>query len=100
MYAHDFGNDLEHVLVHEGMESAEESRTHPRCIAGARRCPPEDCGGIHGYAEFLRAIANRRHPEHRSMLEWAGGTYNPDAFDPQSVVFDNPRQRWKTAFER
>ena len=71
MYAYDFGDDWEHVLVHEGMESAEESLTYPRCVSGARRCPPEDCGGVHGYAEFLQAIANRRHPEHRSMLEWA-----------------------------
>ena len=100
MYAYDFGDDWEHVLVHEGMESGEESLTYPRCVSGARRCPPEDCGGVHGYAEFLRAIANRRHPEHRSMLEWAGGGYDPDAFDPKAVVFDNPRQRWKKAFER
>jgi hypothetical protein len=100
MYAYDFGDDWEHVLVHEGMESGEDSLTYPRCVSGARRCPPEDCGGVHGYAEFLRAIANRRHPEHRSMLEWAGGGYDPDAFDPKAVVFDNPRQRWKKAFER
>jgi hypothetical protein len=33
------------------------------------------------------------------MLEWAGA-YDPDAFDPKAVVFDNPRQRWKKAFER
>ena len=100
MYAYDFGDDWEHVLVHEGMESAEESLTYPRCVSGARRCPPEDCGGVHGYEEFLKAIANPRHPEHRSMLEWAGGTYDPDAFDPKAVVFDNPRKRWKKAWER
>jgi hypothetical protein len=82
------------------MESVEESLTYPRWVSGARRRPPEDCGGVHGYAEFLRAIANRRHPEDRSMLEWAGGTYDPDAFDPKAVVFDNPRKRWKKAFER
>jgi hypothetical protein len=32
------------------------------------------------------------------MFEWAGGVYDPDAFDPATVVFDNPRKRWKTAF--
>jgi hypothetical protein len=100
MYAYDFGDDWEHVLMHEGMESAEESLTYPRCISGGRRCPPEDCGGVHGYEEFLKVIANRRHPDHRSMLEWAGGAYDPDAFDPNAVVFDNPRKRWKKAFER
>jgi len=86
--------------VHEGMESAEESLTYPRCVAGDRRCPPEDCGGVHGYAEFLQTISDRSHPEHRSMLEWAGGAYDADAFDPSAVVFDDPRKRWKKAFER
>ena len=80
------------------MESAEESVTYPRRLAGARRCPPEDCGGVHGYEEFLRAIKSRRHPDHQSMLEWAGGACDPDAFEPATVVFDTRRKRWKTAF--
>ena len=29
----------------------------PVCVAGARNCPPEDCGGIYGYAELLESIA-------------------------------------------
>ena len=99
LYTYDFGDDWEHVVVHEGMESAEESLTYPRCVAGARRCPPEDCGGVHGYAEFLKAIAHPDHPEHESMLEWVGGTFDPDAFTPSAVVFEDPRQRWKQAFE-
>jgi hypothetical protein len=61
---------------------------------------PRDCGGVHGYAEFLQIISDRHHPEHRSMLEWAGGAYDPDAFDPKAVVFENPRKRWKKAFAR
>jgi Plasmid pRiA4b ORF-3-like protein len=98
LYAYDFGDDWEHVLVHEGIESAEPSLKYPRCVAGARRCPPEDCGGITGFAEFLQAISNADHPEHDSMLQWAGGTYHPDAFDPAAVVFDDPHERWRKAF--
>lgn len=99
-YAYDFGDDWQHIVVHEGMESAEGAVTYPRCVGGARRCPPEDCGGVHGYEDFLQAIADPRHPEHESTLEWVGGEYDPDAFDPNAIVFDNPRQRWKRAFER
>jgi hypothetical protein len=33
------------------------------------------------------------------MLQWAGGMFDPEAFSPQVVTFDNPRQRWKSAFE-
>ena len=99
-YAYDFGDDWAHVLVHEGMESADPSRAYPRCVSGARRCPPEDCGGVHGYAEFLQAVTDADHPEHASMVQWSGGAYDPGAFDPNAVVFDDPRKRWKTAFER
>ncbi|MDZ4874555.1 MAG: hypothetical protein CLLPBCKN_003951 [Chroococcidiopsis cubana SAG 39.79] len=34
-----------------------EPQTHyPLCLTGKRACPPEDCGGVWGYAEFLEAI--------------------------------------------
>ena len=87
-------------LVTAGFPCQDLSQAGRTAGIRVRRCPPEDCGGVHGYEEFLKAIANRRHPEHRSMLEWAGGTYDPDAFDPKAVVFDNSRKRWKKAFER
>lgn len=100
LYAYDFGDDWEHLLVHEGMESAEASLNYPRCLAGARRCPPEDCGGVRGYVELLEVIANPKHAEHASMMQWLGGNYEPDAFDPKRVAFDDPRKRWKIAFQQ
>ena len=100
LYAYDFGDDWEHVLVHEGMVSVEASVNYPRCLAGARKCPPEDCGGVRGYVEFLEVIANPKHAEHASMMQWAGGNYDPDAFDPKRVAFDDPRKRWKIAFQQ
>jgi Plasmid pRiA4b ORF-3-like protein len=100
LYAYDFGDDWEHILVYEGLETAEAPLKYPRCVSGARRCPPEDCGGVHGYADFLATISDSTHPEHSSTLEWAGGEYDPDAFDPNAVVFENPRKRWKIAFEK
>jgi len=100
LYVYDFGDDWEHTLVYEGEQSVEPTLTYPRCIAGARRCPPEDCGGVHGYGEFLAVIATSAHPEHESSLKWAGGSYDPDDFDPARVAFDDPVKRWKTAFER
>lgn len=46
-----------------------------------RRCPPEDSGGIWGYAGLLEAMGNPEHPEHATMLEWLGGPIDPEAFD-------------------
>ena len=80
--------------------SQRDDRKYPRCTAGEGRCPPEDCGGVHGYAEFLQVIADPDHEEHESTLRWAGGQFDPEAFDPATVKFDDPKKRWKKAFER
>jgi hypothetical protein len=97
-YRYDFGDDWEHTVEFEDLLPA-DGQPYPRCVAGGGACPPEDVGGAHGYAEFLRAIRDARHPEHRSMLEWAGGVFDPYSFDPQTVTFDDPRKRWERAFE-
>jgi hypothetical protein len=97
-YAYDFGDDWQHILVHEGLEPVDRNCKYPRCVAGEGRCPPEDCGGVHGYAEVLQVIANPDHEGHASMLEWAGGHFDPHAFDPSAVKFDDPAKRWKKAF--
>ncbi len=97
-YRYDFGDDWEHTLEFEELVPSDGGQ-YPRCTAGAGACPPEDVGGTHGYAEFLQVIRNPRHPERKAMLQWAGGNFDPHAFDPKSVKFDDPRQRWKTAFE-
>jgi len=42
-------------------------------------------GGIWGYAGFLAAIRDPKHPEHEAMLEWVGGEFDPDAFDLDEI---------------
>lgn len=100
LYAYDFGDNWCHTLVDEGMQPKTPGATYPRCLAGNGRCPPEDCGGVDGYASLLAILANPRHPGHRAMLEWAGGQIDPHAFDPSAVRFDDPKRRWKRAFDR
>jgi len=96
-YLYDFGDDWQHLVTLEESLPRNASVRYPVCVAGERACPPEDCGGVSGYAEFLEAIADPRHPEHKSMLKWVGGSFGP-VFRPERVKFDNPRQRWRIAF--
>ncbi len=61
---------------------------------GKRACPPEDCGGVGGYYEFLAAISDPKHEEHQEKKEWAEEigyeVGNPADFDPASVFFPVP----------
>lgn len=98
LYTYDFGDDWRHVVLFESVESVASRDSYPRCIGGARRCPPEDCGGIGGYYRFLEAIADPTHEQHDELVAWIGGSYDPDDFDPARVVFDDPHERWLKAF--
>jgi hypothetical protein len=97
-YEYDFGDGWEHEVMLERVSAREPKTRYPRCLDGARACPPEDCGGAGGYEEFLSAIGDPSHEEHERMLEWVGGCFDPAEFDPQAVRFDDPRKRWKIAF--
>jgi hypothetical protein len=85
-YVYDFGDDWVHRVIVEKVLPADPKLTYPRCIGGKRACPPEDCGGVWGYEEFLTAISDAAHPEHESLLEWVGGAFDPEAFDPGSFA--------------
>jgi hypothetical protein len=69
----------------------DEGKRYPRCDAGKRACPPEDCGGLWGYTGFLAAIRDPQHPEHAAMLEWVGGEFDPDIFDLGEINRELPR---------
>ena len=84
-YVYDMGDNWQHTIQIEKELPAEAGVRYPRCIDGKRACPPEDCGGPWGYPGLLEALANPRHPEHAEMLEWVGGEFDPEHFDPEEV---------------
>ena len=97
-YVYDFGDGWEHSIKLEKILPRETGVAYPRCIGGKRACPPEDCGGIGGYAEFLEAIGDPANELHEDMLDWVGGCFDPDDFDPNDVEFEDPDSRFKLAF--
>ena len=85
VYVYDFGDDWRHDLVLEKILAAEATTVRPVCLAGERHCPPEDVGGVPGYAEFLEAIFDPKHEEHNQYVRWAGGRFQPEGFDLKAV---------------
>ncbi len=81
-YVYDFGDDWRHKVDVETVISAQLGLTYPCCTDDRRPGPPDDCGGVWSYQEFLVAVADARHPQHETVSEWVGGSFYPDAFDP------------------
>lgn len=71
-YVYDYGDYWKYQIVLEDVLE-DYPFGYPRCLDGEGACPPEDVGGIAGYADFLKAWQDPHHPEHRDMVEWAEG---------------------------
>lgn len=97
-YIYDFGDWWVHELRLEALEPADPTLDYPRCIDGARACPPEDVGGTFGYEEFLEVLADPNHEDHEHYKTWSGGQFDPEAFDAAAVTFRDPGEHWATAF--
>lgn len=81
LYTYDFGDDWQHEVGLEAVLPDSEVGLLPRCLAGEGACPPEDSGGP-------------------AMCEALPSGDADNTFEPDSVVFDNPRLRWQRAFGR
>lgn len=95
-YTYDFGDGWVHEIeVLERFKADPEAGPFPRCVGGDRACPPEDCGGIVGYEEFLKKIGSTVHPEHEEALAWIGGFFDPRGFDANHINRDHLfRKKW------
>ena len=74
-----------HDVEFEGSPVPQPGVAFPQCLEGERARPPEDVGGIGGYAEHLAAIADPSHERHQEMLDW-NSPFNPEAFNPRHAT--------------
>ena len=87
-YEYDFGDGWIHRLTLEDIQVQPLKLARlPRCVAGRRACPPEDCGGVPGYEQALEILANPAHPEHQELLNWIGN-FDQKRFDLDAVNAD------------
>lgn len=96
-YEYDFGDGWVHDILLEQVRPLARDETpgmFPRCIAGRRRCPPEDIGGPWRYQGILDQIAagvSEPVDDEDSIARVLGE--DVEAFDPAAVVFDDPNER-------
>jgi hypothetical protein len=69
VYEYDFGDGWEHDVEVESITETKPATQLPGCVGGARACPPEDIGGIPGYEEFLKSLADANHPDHAESVK-------------------------------
>jgi len=80
-YEYDFGDSWRHEIVLEKILPFDENTKYPVCIEGKMNCPPEDCGGVWGYADLLQILKNPEDEQYEDMLDWLGGEFDPEEFD-------------------
>jgi hypothetical protein len=85
-YLYDFGDGWEHTIKIERLLDPVPRIIYPRLIEATGRCPPEDCGGPFGYADFLDAIGNSKHERHSELTEWIGGDFDPNVVDTDQLA--------------
>lgn len=95
-YRYDFGDDWEHEITVVAVTDRDPAASYPRCTGGERAAPPEDCGGVWGYANLLDAVADPTHPEHADQREWLGLDDPQTVFDPERFDADKVDRRLAT----
>jgi len=87
-YEYDFGDNWQHQIVVEHILPPNPELRYGVCVAGERGCPPEDVGGVPGYANFLEAMRDPDHPEHEEYRAWLSGDFDPEYWDMIAVNED------------
>ncbi|MGH6673785.1 MAG: plasmid pRiA4b ORF-3 family protein [Xanthobacteraceae bacterium] len=85
-YVYDMGDFWEHSIIVEKVGAPEPKAKYPQFLGGERRCPPEDCGSVPGYYEFLENITSAEPAERKSALDWYGGPYDAEDIDELKIV--------------
>jgi hypothetical protein len=85
-YVYDFGDTWCHDVTLIRSLKVPDDDPPPLCWDGAMASPPEDVGGIGGFAAFKQILANPDHEEHDKWQTWAGPTYRADCFSAKQAT--------------
>lgn len=79
-YEYDMGDGWKHTITVVGTDTVEPDSSF-RIIDGDNACPPEDVGGVGGYAWFVLAMMDPQHKDHDHVLGWFGRPFNYTMLD-------------------
>lgn len=99
-YEYDFGDGWVHDVHIEKEVPYNAKVSYPLCIAGERKCPPEDSGGVWGYQSTLDALADGTIDDDRRewMEEFTGGEpWDAEEFNLEMVNWNSHATRWRMA---
>ncbi len=82
-YIYDFGDMWEHRMVVEKVGAPLED-IDAKYMKGKNMAPPDDCGGVGGYARLKEIMADPSHPEYSDMAQWLGMDEDEE-FDPEYI---------------
>lgn len=75
-WEYDYGDSWYHTIeVAERIKTTRPMKIEVTEAKGA--CPPDDCGGVWGYAHMLDILKDKKHPEYEGTVEWLGSRFNP-----------------------
>jgi hypothetical protein len=94
-YIYDLGDNWRHIIevedvIHRRYQDIGKDvmngidKKYPYCLDGAKKCPPEDVGGVQGYYRVVESM-NTKDEEYEENLEWFGSHYDEDDFDIKTV---------------
>ena len=96
-YVYDFGDYWEHLVTFENLVGAGQEGTSlgltPMVHDGAGLCPPEDCGGIRGFAELLSGTSEFIDQFPAEFLQ----KLREGEFHPPAVRFRDPAEVLRTS---
>ena len=93
IYEYDFGDFWEHSVRLEARLPAKGGKSHPYCIGGQRRAPPEDSGGPH---EFMARLDEVPILEYELLDDIQEALHNNDLTAIRDRIEDiGELQRWQ-----
>ena len=84
-YSYQFDEGWQVDIAVEGMHGPKKGIRYPRCVAGERAGPPEDCGGPEAHHDMLECIKEPNTDLGREWLEWLGPDYDPAVCDLDKI---------------